>query len=221
MRLRQMVAFPQEDRKIPISALTQSAASSVNRPLNIKYLSFQSRVYFNPKFVLRSNATFPGMGCLRSNNFRIPDQREVDLRTSREGRTLWRRLLRQPARHAGGCCCPAAKGKTWNMGQRPGANVINKSLCSVSTLRPIQTATKFADHPHAAVVLQKIEKVLIFCTTTVSHSRMHFLSRVNEPLCWNRSLWLDVASHMTSFNQLDCIISVSLSYAKICLWHWP
>ena len=88
MRLRQMVAFPQEDRKIPISALTQSAASSVNRPLNIKYLSFQSRVYFNPKFVLRSNATFPGMGCLRSNNFRIPDQREVDLRTSREGRTL-------------------------------------------------------------------------------------------------------------------------------------
>ena len=26
-------------------------------------------------------------------------------------------------------------------------------------------------------------------------------------LCWNRALWLNVASHMTSFNQLDYLVS--------------
>ena len=36
----------------------------------------------------------------------------------------------------------------------------------------------------------------------------------------NMGLWLDVASHVTSFNQLGCFISAYLQYAKICLVHW-
>ena len=45
-----------------------------------------------------------------------------------------------------------------------------------------------------------------------------FLYKMNM-LFWNKALWLDVGSYMTSFNQLDCFISAKLNYAKICLWH--
>ena len=34
-------------------------------------------------------------------------------------------------------------------------------------------------------------------------------------LSWNKALWLDVPSHMTIFNQSECIISVKLCF----LWH--
>ena len=34
-----------------------------------------------------------------------------------------------------------------------------------------------------------------------------------------KALWLDVPSHMTSFNQFECFISAWLGCYKICLWH--
>ena len=34
-------------------------------------------------------------------------------------------------------------------------------------------------------------------------------------LYWNRALWLDVTSHMTSFNQSKCFISAKNSYAML------
>ena len=30
--------------------------------------------------------------------------------------------------------------------------------------------------------------------------------------CWNKALWLDVESHMSSFNQLDCFIFALFNY---------
>ena len=38
-------------------------------------------------------------------------------------------------------------------------------------------------------------------------------------LCWNKALWLDVASHATNFSQSECFISEYSSYAEICFWH--
>ena len=43
---------------------------------------------------------------------------------------------------------------------------------------------------------------------------------VTNKLCWNKTLGLNVPSHMTIYNQSESIISALLSDAKYCLWHF-
>ena len=38
-------------------------------------------------------------------------------------------------------------------------------------------------------------------------------------VCRIKAIWLDVPSHMTIFNQSECIISLPLHYTKTSLWH--
>ena len=101
--------------------------------------------------------------------------------------SLWQQLICPNLPHSLAIFVKVLKSITWKNATTTRLVSTHKpSENNIPLLRSIQTAAKFAVNLHVAVadtgaVPHKIEKALIFCTTTVCWSHMSFLSNLNEP----------------------------------------